>query len=83
MEPEATDKAEPALAERERRDVLQHPLRRRMQAELAKGLMSPKDLARILKAPLAAVIYHYAVLEEADGVAVAGENGQTRPSTAR
>jgi DNA-binding transcriptional ArsR family regulator len=51
--------------------VLSHPLRSRMAAELQERAMSPAELAEALDEPLHLVSYHYRVLTAAGSLRLA------------
>ena len=64
MESGAKERETAAPAER-RAQVLKHPLRARIAAELEKRSMDPPELAEVLGEPLPRVAYHCDVLAKA------------------
>jgi hypothetical protein len=65
MEPGAKEREMPVSTERRRAQVLRHPLRARIAAELEKRSMDLPELAETLGEPVAVVDYHRDVLAKA------------------
>lgn len=65
MEPGAKEREVPASTGLSRAQVLKHPLRARIAAELEKRSVDPPELAEALGEPLPRVAYHCDVLAEA------------------
>jgi hypothetical protein len=67
MEPGTSDEEREGTRSQGRENVLKHPLREKMFAELLKRRVTPAELAETLGRPEAHIAYHYRVLEGMDG----------------